>query len=62
MNNSQVTDQAGNVVDILNGTAKCYEGEDTGIGKMGECSKNSAKGFASLTGPTGMGIEIKLIY
>ncbi|XP_063694375.1 major facilitator superfamily domain-containing protein 6-A-like [Bolinopsis microptera] len=49
----KVTDQAGNVVDILNGTAKCYEGEDTGIGKMGECSKNSAKGYASLTGPIG---------
>ena len=52
-NKLQVTDEAGKVLDILNETAKCYEGEDSGLGKMGECSKNNAKGYASLTGQPG---------
>ncbi|KAL5261149.1 hypothetical protein ACHWQZ_G007004 [Mnemiopsis leidyi] len=46
----KVTDETGTVVSLLNDTAKCYEGQQSGIGKMGECSKNNAKGYASLTG------------
>ena len=50
---TQVTDETGTVVGLLNDTAKCYEGQQSGIGKMGECSKNNAKGYASLTGQPG---------
>ena len=48
-----MTDETGTVVGLLNDTAKCYEGQQSGIGKMGECSKNNAKGYASLTGQPG---------
>ena len=54
----QVTDETGTVVSLLNDTAKCYEGQQSGIGKMGECSKNNAKGYASLTGLPGLGTNL----